>query len=241
MDEQGWVPVSLIAGFHRVEQLMKGIPYSVQFILDAVRTSTTVETMGDMIRKRNDWMNWILPPAATNFAPVPVPQPVGVPKDGNPEMNNHLQRSSGEGTCEVNKIKDLLREISTCDRIEDIRSGFYNFTFKLPRKMKARDAEIVVKAMEALVDTLQREYELIKREIDDADESYKEAIIEFVDKHPYVVDMPLFEDLFSDDQKRNLLELGTTKSKNKTVGDLRPWCFKLWMSFGSQFTPTCWY
>ncbi|XP_026433042.1 la-related protein 1B-like [Papaver somniferum] len=104
MDEQGWVPVSLIAGFHRVEQLMKGIPNSIQFILDAVRASTVVETKGDMIRKRNDWMNWILPPTATtNFAPIPVPQLAGVPKSGNSansDMNNHLHSSNGEGTSE---------------------------------------------------------------------------------------------------------------------------------------------
>ncbi|KAI3930766.1 hypothetical protein MKX01_037212 [Papaver californicum] len=103
MDEQGWVPVSLISGFHRVEQLMKGIPNNIQFILDAVRASTIVETKGDMIRKRNDWMNWILPTTAINFAPIPVPQSVGVPKNGNstnPDMNNHLQSSNGEGTSE---------------------------------------------------------------------------------------------------------------------------------------------
>ncbi|XP_043712039.1 la-related protein 1C-like [Telopea speciosissima] len=60
MDEQGWVAVSLIAGFNRVKLLTNSIP----FILDAVRSSTVVEVQGDRIRKRNDWMNWLLQPSS---------------------------------------------------------------------------------------------------------------------------------------------------------------------------------
>ncbi|KAJ4964135.1 hypothetical protein NE237_024074 [Protea cynaroides] len=60
MDEQGWVPVSLIASFNRVKLLTNNI----SFILDAVRSSTVVEIQGDKIRKRNDWMNWPLPPSS---------------------------------------------------------------------------------------------------------------------------------------------------------------------------------
>lgn len=59
MDEHGWVPISLIAGFNRVKQLTK----DVQCILDAVQMSTVVELQGDKIRKRHDWMNWLLPPS----------------------------------------------------------------------------------------------------------------------------------------------------------------------------------
>ncbi|CAL9130385.1 unnamed protein product [Musa acuminata var. zebrina] len=58
MDEKGWVPISLIAGFNRVRQLTT----SVDFILDTLRLSTVVEVQGDKVRKRNDWMNWVLPP-----------------------------------------------------------------------------------------------------------------------------------------------------------------------------------
>ncbi|KAI3855794.1 hypothetical protein MKX03_014789, partial [Papaver bracteatum] len=91
MNEQGWVPVSVIARFHQVERLMEGIPDRDEFILNAVKTSTTVETEGDKIRRRGDWIRWILP------------QLVGASKDGNstnPERNNHLQSSNGEGTSE---------------------------------------------------------------------------------------------------------------------------------------------
>ncbi|XP_020578036.1 la-related protein 1B-like [Phalaenopsis equestris] len=58
MDEQGWVPISLIAGFNRVKQLTNNIPY----ILDTVLLSNVVEVQGDKIRKRNDWMTWVLHP-----------------------------------------------------------------------------------------------------------------------------------------------------------------------------------
>ncbi|PWA37836.1 RNA-binding protein Lupus La [Artemisia annua] len=58
MDEQGWVPVSLIAGFKKVLSLTD----NVQQILDAMRASTIVEVQGDRIRRRNDWMRWLMQP-----------------------------------------------------------------------------------------------------------------------------------------------------------------------------------
>ncbi|KAG1354162.1 la-related protein 1C [Cocos nucifera] len=66
MDEQGWVPISLIAGFNRVKQLTN----SKQYILDAVRLSDVVELQGEKIRKRNDWMNWVLTPSPNHFGTV---------------------------------------------------------------------------------------------------------------------------------------------------------------------------
>ncbi|MQM15570.1 hypothetical protein Taro_048514, partial [Colocasia esculenta] len=54
MDEEGWVPISLIAGFNRVRSLTNNL----QFILDTVRTSTIVEVQGVKVRRRNDWKNW---------------------------------------------------------------------------------------------------------------------------------------------------------------------------------------
>ncbi|KAL4582754.1 hypothetical protein LXL04_007313 [Taraxacum kok-saghyz] len=60
MDEQGWVPVSLIAGFKKVLYLTDNL----QLILDAMRASTKVEVQGNKMRRRNDWMNWLMNPAA---------------------------------------------------------------------------------------------------------------------------------------------------------------------------------
>ncbi|KAK6938991.1 La-type HTH domain [Dillenia turbinata] len=55
MDEQGWVPITLIAGFNRVKNLTSNI----QLILDALRGSTVVEVQGDKVRRRNEWMKWL--------------------------------------------------------------------------------------------------------------------------------------------------------------------------------------
>ncbi|KAK1440549.1 hypothetical protein QVD17_06378 [Tagetes erecta] len=57
MDEQGWVSARLIAGFKKVSLLTD----NVQLILDVMRTSTLVEVQGDKLRRRNDWMKWIMP------------------------------------------------------------------------------------------------------------------------------------------------------------------------------------
>lgn len=59
MDDQGWVPIKLIAGFRKVSLLTDNI----QLIRDALRSSTVVEVEGEKVRKRIDWMKWILPPS----------------------------------------------------------------------------------------------------------------------------------------------------------------------------------
>ncbi|KAG4175248.1 hypothetical protein ERO13_A11G172800v2 [Gossypium hirsutum] len=59
MDDQGWVPIKLIAGFRKVSLLTDNI----QLIRDALRSSTVVEVQGEKVRKRIDWMKWILPPS----------------------------------------------------------------------------------------------------------------------------------------------------------------------------------
>ncbi|KAJ6840154.1 la-related protein 1C isoform X1 [Iris pallida] len=68
MDEQGWVPITVIAGFNRVMQLTNNI----QYILETVRLSTIVEVQGEKIRRRNDWVQWLLPPASGSGSPSPT-------------------------------------------------------------------------------------------------------------------------------------------------------------------------
>ncbi|CAA0812442.1 La-related protein 1B [Striga hermonthica] len=55
MDDQGWVPITLIASFHRVEQLTK----NVKVILDALKHSTVVELQGEKIRRHGTWQKWL--------------------------------------------------------------------------------------------------------------------------------------------------------------------------------------
>ncbi|WOK94679.1 la-related protein 1C-like isoform X1 [Canna indica] len=61
MDDQGWVRISVIATFNRVMLLTKDIecPH-IPYILDALRGSTVVEIQGEKIRRRGDWIKWIL-------------------------------------------------------------------------------------------------------------------------------------------------------------------------------------
>lgn len=54
MDDQGWVPISLIASFPRVKKLTTNI----QLILSYLRDSSVVEVQDDKVRRRNDWMKW---------------------------------------------------------------------------------------------------------------------------------------------------------------------------------------
>ncbi|XP_027360635.1 la-related protein 1C-like [Abrus precatorius] len=71
MDDQGWVPIKLIAGFNKVVHLTDNI----QLILDAVRTSSVVEVQGDKIRRRNDWSKWIMHPVLPNATNLGVLNP----------------------------------------------------------------------------------------------------------------------------------------------------------------------
>lgn len=52
MDEEGWVPITLIANFPRVKNLTSNI----QLILDSMRNSNVVDVQGDKLRRRN-WID----------------------------------------------------------------------------------------------------------------------------------------------------------------------------------------
>ncbi|XP_074584994.1 la-related protein 1C-like isoform X2 [Curcuma longa] len=94
MDEQGWVPVSLIAGFNRVKQLTN----SVEFILETLRLSTIVEVQGDKIRRHHDWMNWVLPPTEKqsgytyqNSMRLPNPSELLLSRSASGNLSNQIQ------------------------------------------------------------------------------------------------------------------------------------------------------
>ncbi|XP_010268999.1 PREDICTED: la-related protein 1B-like [Nelumbo nucifera] len=56
MNNEGWVPISLIAGFRRV----KAMTSDVSMIMKSLKISSIVEVKDNKVRKRGDWMNWIL-------------------------------------------------------------------------------------------------------------------------------------------------------------------------------------
>lgn len=56
MDEHGWVPIELIANFPKVKKLTEDI----ELILNLLGNSSNVEVQGKKLRRRNDWMKWLL-------------------------------------------------------------------------------------------------------------------------------------------------------------------------------------
>ncbi|CAL0328689.1 unnamed protein product [Lupinus luteus] len=108
MDEQGWVPVALIANFPRVRRLTN----SIQVILDSMRASTLVEVQGDKLRRRNEWKTWV--PSAKFQADSGSISPDGsrhnnlaadfqtkalenaTKEEGPMESNNHSQLPNGD-------------------------------------------------------------------------------------------------------------------------------------------------
>ncbi|KAK8569317.1 hypothetical protein V6N13_107155 [Hibiscus sabdariffa] len=113
MDDQGWVPLKLIASFRKVSLLTDNI----QLIRDVLRSSTVVEVQGEKVRKRIDWMKWIMPPSI-QFPIRPGQDRLGdqrtadesgartkedagaglTGRSSSGEFNNHSQVFSSEGT-----------------------------------------------------------------------------------------------------------------------------------------------
>lgn len=57
MNDEGWVPVSVIADFKRVKRMSTDIT----FILYALQSSEAVEVQGDKVRKRDNWSKYVIP------------------------------------------------------------------------------------------------------------------------------------------------------------------------------------
>ncbi|KAL1217072.1 La-related protein 1B [Cardamine amara subsp. amara] len=66
MDDEGWVPVRVIAGFRRLAELTNNI----QTILEALRSSEVVEIKGETLRRRGDWDKYLLPHEASKSGPA---------------------------------------------------------------------------------------------------------------------------------------------------------------------------
>ncbi|KAJ8771101.1 hypothetical protein K2173_023426 [Erythroxylum novogranatense] len=125
MDDQGWVHVTLIAGFKKVAQLTPNI----QVILDSMRNSNVVEVQGDKIRRQNDWKRWIMPPSV-QFANVSTAQSSAGILGGHIESisleekaSNHIVRSGAsiptDAICSSSSSGDLnsQSELSSSRRL----------------------------------------------------------------------------------------------------------------------------
>ncbi|ONM11755.1 ABC transporter G family member 3 [Zea mays] len=65
MDGQGWVDLSLIAGFKKVQGLKKDL----QYIKETVQSSSVLEMKDNKIRKHGDWEKWVIPRESNPDAP----------------------------------------------------------------------------------------------------------------------------------------------------------------------------
>lgn len=96
MDEEGWVPVTLIAGFRRVQNLTSDI----QLILSSLRDSTVVEVQGETIRRRNDWRKWVKPSITdSNFQSPCVANDDSIIKTSLQKLMLDELKSVEESTC----------------------------------------------------------------------------------------------------------------------------------------------
>ncbi|MED6146225.1 hypothetical protein PIB30_032603 [Stylosanthes scabra] len=104
MDDQGWVPITLIASFNKVMHLTD----SIQVILDAVRTSSVVEVQGEKIRRRNDWRRWIIPSTVQFPVAAASPTQVTANQDSLAEQveNITLKTTNNDGTRELDVLSD---------------------------------------------------------------------------------------------------------------------------------------
>ncbi|CAH8281134.1 unnamed protein product [Arabidopsis lyrata] len=66
MNDEGWVPVRVIAGFRRLAELTNNI----HTILEALKSSEVVEIKGETLRRRGDWDKYLLPREPSKFGPA---------------------------------------------------------------------------------------------------------------------------------------------------------------------------
>jgi len=121
MDEQGWLPLSLIANFNRVKALTTDFKY----IIESLKNSTLVEIQDAKVRRKGDWSTWTFPPKpgtpgapqdlgkrgdAKSERPEPIPRSVPLSitpgGDGQEEQRNPRRRRSSS----VKKSKNDANE-----------------------------------------------------------------------------------------------------------------------------------
>ncbi|KAL5210300.1 hypothetical protein ABZP36_005923 [Zizania latifolia] len=87
MDEQGWVDITLIAGFKKVQESTDDL----QYIKETIQSSSILEMQGDKIRRQNDWNKWVIPRESN---PDMLPSSSTVPS---PNINNLIAHLGGVG------------------------------------------------------------------------------------------------------------------------------------------------
>ncbi|KAI4374902.1 hypothetical protein MLD38_012840 [Melastoma candidum] len=109
MDNQGWVPISLIAGFPRVRTLTD----NVEVILESLGDSSIVEVKEDKIRRRGEWMKWVRFPA---HGWLDLGSPSSVVTNGNDgSLASSLQNIALEGKSSVDSAAEKNSQMEDSD------------------------------------------------------------------------------------------------------------------------------
>jgi len=127
MNEEGWLPLRLLAGFNRVKSLCSNLA----MITHALRSSEIVEVNGENIRLRNNWSYWILPTSqrVTFNAPAPfVPPSVALSNNNNNKNKNnfaHLKekRTATESGAPKSDVREPPNLAANEDRGDGTRPG----------------------------------------------------------------------------------------------------------------------
>ncbi|KAG0225373.1 La ribonucleoprotein domain member 1B [Actinomortierella wolfii] len=102
MDEEGYVPLSLVANFNRVKHLTTDL----NVIKDALKASKDIELSGDKIRKRDDWARWLFP----KDGHVPAPGTSAPQRSANPlnaiPLSNTAASASTNGQLSTSAPKE---------------------------------------------------------------------------------------------------------------------------------------
>ncbi|CAL0307496.1 unnamed protein product [Lupinus luteus] len=114
MDDQGWVPISTVAGFKRVKRMSTDIA----FILDALQSSSIVEVQGDKIRKHKDWSQYIQVSSGESGSSVAQIQQSQLVEDATNSFEN--ADADGDKTKEASEAnpKDVAQNASLVDHVQ---------------------------------------------------------------------------------------------------------------------------
>ncbi|KAF9972499.1 La ribonucleoprotein domain member 1B [Actinomortierella ambigua] len=89
MDDQGYVPLSLVANFNRVKHLTTDL----NLIKETLKVSKDIEVLGDKIRKRDDWSRWLFRKDGTVPAAGTSPTRSSISAAAAQSSNGHLSTS----------------------------------------------------------------------------------------------------------------------------------------------------
>ncbi|TYI26359.1 hypothetical protein ES332_A05G109400v1 [Gossypium tomentosum] len=133
MDDLGWVPIYKIADFKRVKRMSTDI----QFILDALLVSSTIEVQGDKIRRRDEWSKWVPASSKTALSQKALPTQCQLVEDVTDSCGNDVEQSqvvdpvrfTNDGTERVGLFD------ATVENVADLSNDFTQ-TFMLDEELE---------------------------------------------------------------------------------------------------------